>query len=308
MKKEFELRSVNLVIVGIALFPGISLTNADQAESHYAGSVGIISVKNTLSADSPAILMLLESGYVAPVLLDGETASVSSVYFTTTGCTGDGFVEYTPENMFVMPGSVFKALQDRLYFIPPTSMPVNKEARSVRHLDTSFTVCESVTETKDLFLIRENDLSLTQWEERGDPPLSALRSAGAPHSNNTASSGHRPFAEESGIPDEFSADEICSADCLEDQIGDGICQKACFVKECSYDQGDCDAQGYKKPVAENECAAECAYDEINDGICDPACSVAACDFDGEDCSIEKTGNSGSKGGGFGGIFNKPERE
>ncbi len=67
----------------------------------------------------------------------------------------------------------------------------------------------------------------------------------------------------------------CAPGCYDIWIGDGLCDDACNVDACSYDEGDCEGEVW--------CATECPDDWIGDGWCDAECYFDACSYDEGDC-------------------------
>lgn len=68
----------------------------------------------------------------------------------------------------------------------------------------------------------------------------------------------------------------CNPGCAAPMVGDGLCQAACNVTQCGYDDDDC-------IPTEDECAAGCPRSWQGDGICDAACRNADCGDDHGDC-------------------------
>lgn len=64
-------------------------------------------------------------------------------------------------------------------------------------------------------------------------------------------------------------------------VGDGICDIACNVTECLYDELDCAVT----PKAERPCAEGCPRGIIGNGLCNYACNVEECDYDEGDCQF-----------------------
>lgn len=65
----------------------------------------------------------------------------------------------------------------------------------------------------------------------------------------------------------------CPADCPTSWIGDGWCDKTCFVAECNYDDNDCD----------DWCAPGCPEDWMGNGVCEGDCNKEECKYDLGDC-------------------------
>eukprot|EP00727_Mastigamoeba_balamuthi_P004821 m51a1_g14337 hypothetical protein (1356) ;mRNA; r:151650-157768 len=70
-------------------------------------------------------------------------------------------------------------------------------------------------------------------------------------------------------------EQFCSVDCLKSQIGDGVCQEACFNEACRWDAADCAGKTCNDGL--------CLKSWSGDGYCQPECLVAACGFEGGDC-------------------------
>lgn len=74
--------------------------------------------------------------------------------------------------------------------------------------------------------------------------------------------------------------------CIEEMLGNGVCDEACNSRECGWDLGDCGA-----------CAKGCLSSMLGNKVCDTVCNVMECVFDHydcglcqEDCSMEMLGN------------------
>lgn len=90
----------------------------------------------------------------------------------------------------------------------------------------------------------------------------------------------------------------CAVNCTTGDVGDGVCDPACNVSACSFDDGDCRAvlettssnpdQGLNSsiptPSTSRQCYPGCDASMIGDGVCQPACSLSICNRDGGDCS------------------------
>jgi hypothetical protein len=68
----------------------------------------------------------------------------------------------------------------------------------------------------------------------------------------------------------------CSSGCPDIFLGNGICDRACAVPECDYDEGDCG-----DPT--QMCAPGCWPAWRGDGTCQKECEVRECKFDNGDC-------------------------
>ena len=88
----------------------------------------------------------------------------------------------------------------------------------------------------------------------------------------------------------------CAVNCTTGTVGDGICNPACNVSACAFDDGDCDwmeinstnpDQGlsslFATPSSTRQCYPGCESYMIGDGICQNACALSVCDNDGGDC-------------------------
>eukprot|EP00127_Corallochytrium_limacisporum_P004191 Clim_evm136s157 gene=Clim_evmTU136s157 len=68
---------------------------------------------------------------------------------------------------------------------------------------------------------------------------------------------------------------------------DYVCQAACNVEACDYDNGVCEENPFADIFAESdfECAKGCNFNWIGDGICQDTCNNALCLFDNFDCAV-----------------------
>lgn len=63
-------------------------------------------------------------------------------------------------------------------------------------------------------------------------------------------------------------------ECGEEQLGNGVCEEDCYVRDCMWDAGDC---------REFECASGCLHSHLSNGICDLPCLTSSCQYDSGDC-------------------------
>lgn len=89
----------------------------------------------------------------------------------------------------------------------------------------------------------------------------------------------------------------CSVNCTTGSVGDGVCDPACNVSSCSFDDGDCyetasthpdqdvniSSQNTNSSSSVRQCYPGCDAHMIGDGICQNVCALSVCNNDGGDC-------------------------
>ena len=80
--------------------------------------------------------------------------------------------------------------------------------------------------------------------------------------------------------DEDERPKDCAPGCKKYQLGNAWCDKQCNVKECKFDNGDC--QGITNKYY---CAEGCSWSMLHNGIPDQACNNTACFYDGGDFDV-----------------------
>lgn len=74
-------------------------------------------------------------------------------------------------------------------------------------------------------------------------------------------------------------------ECEDEQLGNGVCEEDCYVRECRWDEGDC---------REFECAAGCLFAYLANGVCDLPCLTSSCHYDSSDCASRLLASSTSE--------------
>lgn len=77
------------------------------------------------------------------------------------------------------------------------------------------------------------------------------------------------------VSSEGASEGECAQGCRLEWVGDDVCDPACLVEECGFDEGDC--------VFVEDCAEGCPPQWPGDGVCDPECHVESCHWDFGDC-------------------------
>ena len=89
-----------------------------------------------------------------------------------------------------------------------------------------------------------------------------------------------------------------SDECIQEWIGDGLCEDENNVPQCDYDGGECCGIVDKKHCKECKCKDpsfgppkrtfpdKCIHEWIGDGLCEDENNVPECDYDGGDCCID----------------------
>eukprot|EP00924_Labyrinthula_sp_SR-Ha-C_P010896 maker-scaffold_47-snap-gene-1.11-mRNA-1 protein AED:0.00 eAED:0.00 QI:550/1/1/1/1/0.66/3/42/157 len=78
---------------------------------------------------------------------------------------------------------------------------------------------------------------------------------------------------------------LCAAGgCPIGSLGNGVCQRSCYIEACGFDKGDCDGVEFYELEDPSACEATgCNLDFIGDGHCEDSCFNDACEIDGGDC-------------------------
>jgi hypothetical protein len=91
--------------------------------------------------------------------------------------------------------------------------------------------------------------------------------------------------ESCGFDEGDNCDTTCPSECLNAYLNDGLCQLECYSAVCSYDNGECadfaDALQFYDLNA--SCSDECSWRLVGDGYCDWNCRVESCLDDLHDC-------------------------
>lgn len=90
-------------------------------------------------------------------------------------------------------------------------------------------------------------------------------------------------------PEQIEDPEFCAEGCLEQWVGDGLCDPACNVAECQFDGNDCDHIDLERVGGLCEVNDECATGNCNNGLCCPAGQI--CCNSASDCPSGQTCNA-----------------
>ena len=263
-----------------------------------AGSVlglhgGRVSAYTVEGQFESAALLILPTGYTAPVLNDGALATFPVAYFDRPGCKGR---EYLPPSadyagLLPFPGLIYRsAASGQIMHVAQETAPGRVAAKSWLQLDAQGTRCEPTETVLPLLGAEPNVPAVTGMNRDGNlqGPISVAVEAGT---GGVAKSLRRMPSGADGLLDDGApaADEEpqreCSPGCLEDAVGNGVCDIPCYFESCRHDGGDCatmDQDELDKALA-NMCSPGCNREDIGDGFCDAACQTEACGQDGGDC-------------------------
>ena len=255
---------------------------------------GISSAYNQVGAQESAILVILKSGYIVPVLGDGEIATFPLVYFSGENCEGREYYPVSAPLSGALPvrGMIYRSvLSKTLVYIPRHEESSEILAGSRLILDQNGnTECEKTSDSLRALAATTNSPEITGVY---DDDVFDLVSVGAGGSRNEAqakegTAGRKLFGS-SEKPD-YSGDadpvqEECSPGCLFNAVGNGSCDAECYVQACSFDRGDCAAldPAELQKMMSDMCSPGCFSADIGDSFCDTACNNQACQYDGGDC-------------------------
>ena len=269
-----------------------------------AGSVlglhgGRVSASTVDGQVESAALLILPTGYTAPVLNDGALATFPVAYFDRPGCKGR---EYLPPSadyagLLPFPGLIYRsAASGQIMHIAQQTTPGRVAAKSRLELDAQGIRCEATEAVLPLLAAEPNAPAVTGMNRDGNlqGPISVAVEAGtggAAKSLRRMRSGAVGSTLDAGTPEAAEEPQReCSPGCLEDAVGNGICDIPCYFESCRYDGGDCatmDEDELDKALA-NMCSPGCNREDIGDGFCDVACQTEACGQDGGDCDLKTT--------------------
>lgn len=255
---------------------------------------GVSTAYNHRGDQENAILVILPSGYIVPVLGNGDVATFPESYFAEENCAGH---EYLPvsssfRGLLPMRGMVYRSvLSNALVYIARNKESSQVQAGSRLFLDHNGTrVCKPSSSQLHVLQVMHNAPETTGLHSDAVFPLAVVaidsltvRSLAMKHPAGEPSNGGAGAAD---LPDTIgNTQEECSPGCLADALGNGSCDAECYVEACFHDQGDCDAVDLVKlqRMLADMCSPGCFSADVGDSFCDPACNVQACRFDGGDC-------------------------
>ncbi|MEN8204863.1 MAG: LNR domain-containing protein [Pseudomonadota bacterium] len=255
---------------------------------------GLSPAYNQVGVQESAILVILQSGYIVPVLENGDVATFPVVYYLDEHCKGR---EYFPVSE-PMPGSLpvrgmmyRSAVSKTLVYIPRYEESAGILARSRLFLNRSGkTECEKSTSRLRVLEAVPHSPEITGVYDDG---MFHLASVDVDSLRGKSQTREIPSNDESlstsgdaDYPDAADPSlEECSPGCLLNAIGNGSCDTECYVEACYYDQGDCDSVNSAKlqQMLSDMCSPGCFSADIGDSFCDSACNTQACQFDNGDC-------------------------
>lgn len=255
---------------------------------------GIVSAYNLSGQLESATLLILPTGYTAPVLGSGAVATFPVAYFDQPGCKGREHLPTSGDNgpgLLPFPGVVYRsAASGQTAYVPQGRQPAPVSIRSALHLDMQGIRCEPLQQSLTLLAVEPNAPAVTGMNRDGDVgpvTLGIERAAGAAGKpDRRRDAGSVPGDSEDGVGVSDEPQEECSPGCLTAAIGNGSCDIPCYFEACGYDGGDCAAMNKDELDAAlaNMCSPGCNQGDIGDGFCDAACQTEACGQDGGDCA------------------------
>ena len=255
---------------------------------------GISTAYNHLGGRESAILLILPTGYIVPVLGNGEIATFPVAYFANKNCEEREYLPVTAPlpGLLPMRGMIYRSLSSNaLVYVSKHKERSLLSANSRMLLNQDGTrVCEQVSSDLQVLEVMRNSKETTGLDSGRIFPRAFVEVVNAtPRSQAIA----HPSAErlpggtsETAYPDDMDDDqEACSPGCLLNALGNGSCDIECYVEACYYDQGDCDEVAPKKleQMLSDMCSPGCFSADVGDGYCDSVCNNQACRFDGGDC-------------------------
>lgn len=265
----------------------------NQAQSVLGLYGGIVSAHALGGQLESATLLILPTGYMAPLLSGGALATFPVAYFDQPGCKGREYLSPSgnQSGLLPFPGAVYRsAASGQPSYIPQGRQPSPVRINSRLNLDVRQGIlCESLQETLPLLAVEPNAPTVTGISRDGDlgPVTLGIESApsvaGKRDRRGAAGAVMGASGGEADVPDQPQVE--CSPGCLTEVVGNGICDVACYFESCSFDGGDCAAMNkdeLDKAMA-NMCSPGCNREDIGDGFCDVACQTPACNQDGGDC-------------------------
>lgn len=262
----------------------------------YGGVVSAFTIGGELES---ATLLILPTGYTAPVLGGGGLATFNIAYFDQPGCKGREYLAPAGQQPGLLPfaGIVYRsAATGQPAYIAQGRQPASVLVRSVLHLDAQQGIrCEPLQQTLPLLSVEPNDPMVTGMNRDGEfGPVSLGIDSGAAvmAGKRDRRSPAEAVSEPPGRAEEMAEEsqEECSPGCLAEAVGNGSCDIACYFESCRFDGDDCADMNREELDAAlaNMCSPGCSREDVGDGFCDAACRTEACSQDGGDC--EQNGN------------------
>jgi hypothetical protein len=254
---------------------------------------GIVSAYNLSGQLESATLLILPTGYTAPVLSSGAVATFPLAYFDQPGCKGREHLPVSGDNgpgLLPFPGVVYRsAASGQTVYVPQGRQPASVTIRSALHLDAQGIRCEPLQQSLTLLAVEPNAPAVTGMNRDGDvgPVTLGIESAAGMAGKRDRRSSPGALPENAGAAEPLEQpQEECSPGCLAEAVGNGSCDIPCYFEACGYDGGDCTTMNKDELDAAlaNMCSPGCNQGDIGDGFCDAACQTDACNQDGGDCA------------------------
>jgi len=255
---------------------------------------GISPAYNQAGAQESAILVILQSGYIVPILDNGDISTFPVAYFVEDKCEGREYFPVSaplPGSLLVR-GMMYRSVASKnLLYIPKHEESTEILASSRLFLNQNGVVeCEKSSSRVRVLEAIHNSPEITgvyteNIFHKVSVAVDSLRGRSQAKNNHPndeplSTSGDADYSDDAGY-----SQEECSPGCLLNTVGNGSCDTECYVEACSYDQGDCVAVDPVKlqKMLSDMCSPGCFSADIGDSFCDSACNTQACQLDGGDC-------------------------
>ncbi|HEY9199556.1 MAG TPA: LNR domain-containing protein [Gammaproteobacteria bacterium] len=265
----------------------------NQSQSVLGLYGGIVTVHTLSGQSESAILLILPTGYAAPVLSNGNLATFPVLYFEQPKCAGREYLSPTGDHpgLLPLPGIVYRSpASGQPVYVPQGRQPASLQVKSRLTLNVQQGIrCESFEQTLPLLAAEPNAPAVTGMNREGDVGAVSIGVESTPvmqgKRDRRMSAGTAASGDETE-PADAPRQEECSPGCLSDAVGNGFCDTACYYDACQHDAGDCDAMDKTEleNALANMCSPGCNREDIGDGFCDTACQTEACSQDGGDCA------------------------
>jgi len=265
-------------IISITLLICTCLFSNAGISAPYLANLGVVTAYDSNNSQQLTFLMLLNSEYVAPVHLNGDTAYVSMLVYSNDYCEGQPYLTYSNQDPFIFPGVLVNSQNSNILYIPKTATRKKITAFSRRLLREGYATCNGIDENISVYETKSNDPSETNWYSFGARPIPEILKyfALGPENDWATTNLEEGFEnDQETLYQEENFDDIFS------------------------ETGELSGESYI-------CPEFCEASFINDGVCDIMCNIAACGYDTLDCSV-KDSDSITHSEFFDNLINDPNR-
>jgi hypothetical protein len=281
--------------------PSINSPLIKNAEKQTVGAFGGISSAYSVGGNyQSALLAILPTGYLLPILDGGDVATFPVSYFSQDACKGEQYLPLTVPSGGLQPSSglIFRALlTSELVFIPKYQTAISVKIKSMAGFGkNNAATCSSFPLSVRAFSVKKNDSVVTDYSainvggavaiEMQAITQSAAAVGKTEKRNRLFDRAENDGSAVSKADVETDSPQECSVGCPADAVGNKTCDTACYVDACSFDSGDCDKEDKKEleKTMAGMCSPGCFAPDTGDGFCDTACNTTACEFDKGDCA------------------------